>query len=51
MIPKSTGTAGLDGVRFFVLDRVVRGDLEWPNMIVALIWRSFEFLLFCALFK
>jgi hypothetical protein len=37
MIPKSTGTAGLDGVRFFVLDRVVREDLEWPNMIAALI--------------
>jgi hypothetical protein len=51
MIPNSTGTAGLDGLRVFVLDRVVREDLEWPNIIAALIWRNLEFLLFCALFK
>jgi hypothetical protein len=51
MIPKSTGTAGLDGVRVFVLDRVVREDLEWPNMIAALIWRSLEFFVILCSFQ
>jgi hypothetical protein len=53
MIPKNTGIPadGRDRAQVLFLDLVVREDLELPNMIATLIWRSLGFILIFAVFK